>query len=106
MMRLLAGNARISFEGDLSDIDSSAVQGLLREETPALRRNTTFPPETFVVLPLEPESIGPILTQVLPNGRIVHAITHVQIENDGRLEFKAISEAADVSGLIALLLRV
>ena len=89
MMQLLAGNARISFEGDLTDIDISGFELVSHDETPALRRAAAGPPESFIVLPLETETIRPILDVILPKARIVHAVTHVQIEKDGLLEFGA-----------------
>jgi hypothetical protein len=45
--------------------------------------------QEFVVLPLEPGTIHPILAEVLPEGRVVRDIIHVQIERGGRLAFGA-----------------
>lgn len=90
MMRALAGGAHISFEGDLSRCRSLyAEPGASRDETDALRRNTAFPVQDFVVLPLEPETIRPILGHVLPDSRVIHDVIHVQIEKGGTLEFGA-----------------
>lgn len=89
MMRALAGNAHISFEGDLSRCQLSAIPGASGEESEALRRNTLVPRQDFVVLPLEAENIRRILAEILPSGRVVHDIIHVQIEKNGRLAFGA-----------------
>ncbi|MGH7173881.1 MAG: hypothetical protein ACRELG_26685, partial [Gemmataceae bacterium] len=90
MMRALAGEAHISFEGDLSRCRRLfAVPGASTDETEVLHRATIWPMQDFVVLPLEAETIRPILDEVLPEGRVVHDIIHVQIERMGRLEFGA-----------------
>jgi hypothetical protein len=90
MMRALAGGAHISFEGDLSRCRGLlALPGTSTEETGTLRRQTLYPVQEFVVLPLEPETVRPILAEVLPEGRVVREIIHVQIERGGRLAFGA-----------------
>jgi hypothetical protein len=38
-------------------------------------------------LPLEPDTIKPILNQILPESRVVGYIIHIQIEKAGKLEF-------------------
>lgn len=91
MMRELAGDAQISFEGNLSrcifpaDLDPSA------DETDALRRQTVEPRQDFVVLPLEPGSVAPILDVVLPHRhrQYLKDIIHIQIERGGELQFGA-----------------
>jgi (2Fe-2S) ferredoxin len=89
VMRALAGNAHISFEGDLSHCDFSSVAGASVDETECLRRCTLTPQLDFVVCPLEPETIKQILSEVLPEGRVVHQIIHIQIERDGEIAFGA-----------------
>jgi hypothetical protein len=90
VMRALAGGAHISLEGDFSRARGLlALSGASTEETEALHRQTTYPLQDFVVLPLEPESITPILNEILPEARVVRHIIHVQIERGGRLEFGA-----------------
>jgi hypothetical protein len=89
-MRALAGGAHISFEGDLSRCRGLfGLPGAATEEMEALRRQTLYPVQEFIILPLEPETIRPILAEVLPEGRVVRNITHVQIERAGRLAFGA-----------------
>jgi hypothetical protein len=87
--RALAGGAQVSFEGDLSCCGLQRLADASAEETVALRRNTLWPREDFVVLPLETDTLKPILAEVLPEGRLVKAIIHVQISKLGRLAFGA-----------------
>lgn len=87
MMRALAGDARVSFEGDLSRCAFPPPLQTSGEETPSLRRATLYPKEDFVVLALSPGSIRPILDVVLPNRRYLDDIIHIQIEKGGRLQF-------------------
>ena len=87
MMRVLAGAAHISFEGRLAECrDLYALPGASEVETTVLRRNTLFPRQDFVVLPLEAPTLRPILDVVLPAGRLVRDIVHVQIERGGVLQ--------------------
>lgn len=87
IMKLLAGNAHILLQGDLNSCDFSAV--------PKADGNRILPFDTLnekqdgqhIALRLEPETIQPILAQVLPHGRIVHDIGFIQIEKNGRIEF-------------------
>src|SRR5688572_24912182 len=87
MMRALAGNASISFEGDLSRCAFPPGLTQTHDETEALLRNTTIPRQDFIVIPLEPQTVQPILDVVLPEGRFMKDIIHIQIEKNGRLEF-------------------
>jgi hypothetical protein len=87
MMRALAGNANISLEGDLSRCTFPVELRASADETPELRRQTTYPVQDFLVLPLEPHTVQPILDVVLPDRRFMDDIVHIQIERDGRLEF-------------------
>jgi len=89
MMRALAGNGHVSFEGDLSRCAFPPDLGAGSIETPALRRQTLVPELDFVVLPLEPVSVQRILDVVLPDRRFMNDINHIQIERNGTLEFGA-----------------
>jgi hypothetical protein len=89
MMEELVGNARISFEGDLSKCRLAQILGAASDETAILKRNTLSPVQDFIVIPLELETIRPIIAGVLPEGGVVHNIIHVQIEKDGKLAFGA-----------------
>jgi len=87
MMRHLAGEARISLEGDLSGCSFPSSLSPSGEETPALRRQTTYPRQDFVILPLTVESVRPILDVILPDNRYLDDIIHIQIEKAGQLQF-------------------
>jgi len=60
---------------------------VLDTETTVLRRNTIWPKQDFVVIPLE-LSTGPILLSAFGDG-IPSRIVHVQFERNGVLEFAA-----------------
>jgi hypothetical protein len=84
-MRLLAGGARVSLEGNLSGLDLESVAGVTNEESPILPRQTLVPRQDFVVLPVEPETISAIATRT-PGARLVGDVEHIQMEKNGRLE--------------------
>ena len=87
IMEELAGNAHISFEGDLRNLRLSSFAGASEAETAALRRNTLRPKQEFVVLPLEPSMVKAILSAI--GGTLPGSVIHVQIEKEGVLEFGA-----------------
>jgi len=84
-MESLAGNAYVSFEGDLHSLKLSELPGASGEETPVLKRNTIQPRQDFVVLPLEADHAKPIMAAI--GGTVPKTILHVQIEKNGTLEF-------------------
>lgn len=87
VMSALAGGAHISFEGDLSGCRRLfELDGASAAETPVLKRNTLWPVQDFVVVPLEPENVVPILQEIVGR-RLVHEIVHIQIEKQGVLQF-------------------
>jgi hypothetical protein len=83
-----AGDARMSLEGNLSQCHFADDVVLAREEMGVLRRNTLYPRQDFVVVRLEPETVAPILKQVMAAG-LSRAIIHVQIERVGVLQLGA-----------------
>lgn len=87
MMLALAGDAHVSFEGDLSRCIFAESLQPSADETEALQRQTISPRQDFVVLPLPPEAVRPILDVVLPDRRYLDDIIHIQIERDRELEF-------------------
>lgn len=87
VMRALAGDAYISFEGDLSGMQVCQLPGCLRDETSTLRRNTNWPQQDFIVLPLDSPAVWSILKGI--GGTIPKRILHIQIEKDGHLQFAA-----------------
>jgi hypothetical protein len=87
IMEELAGDAHISFEGDLSGLHLSSIPGASQEETVALKRNTLWPKQDFIVLPLEPPMTKTIVSAI--GGTVPSAIIHIQIEKGGILQFAA-----------------
>ena len=83
-MQELAGTARISFEGHLSVTALAHLTGASADETETLKRNTLWPRQDFVVLPLEIDLVGAIIAAV--GGTIPRGILHIQIEKGNRLE--------------------
>jgi hypothetical protein len=87
MMEELAGNSHISFEGDLHNLRLGSIPGASEAETVALKRNTLWPKQDFIVLPLEPSMEKAILSAI--GGTVPGCIIHVQIEKEGVLQFGA-----------------
>jgi hypothetical protein len=87
LMEELAGGAHVSFEGDLQGLTLSSIPGASGEPTVALKRNTLWPEQDFVVVPLEPSMGQKIIAAI--GGTVPGAIIHVQIEKDGQLQFGA-----------------
>ena len=87
MMEELEGDAHVSFEGDLRTLRLSSYPGASDEPTAALKRNTTWPKQGFIVVPLEPYSGKKIITAL--GGAVPKAVLHVQIEKGGALQFGA-----------------
>jgi hypothetical protein len=87
LMEELAGGAHVSFEGDLQGLTLSSIPGASGEPTVALKRNTLWPKQDFVVVPLEPSMGQKIIAAI--GGTVPRAIIHVQIEKDGQLQFGA-----------------
>jgi hypothetical protein len=83
MMEELAGGAHVSFEGDLRGLALFSIPGAFGEPTAALKRNTLWPKQDFVVVPLEPSMGQKIIAAI--GGTVPGAIIHVQIEKDGQL---------------------
>jgi hypothetical protein len=87
MMEELAGHADISFGGDFRGLRLSSTPGASQEKTPALKRNTLWPKQDFVVLPLEPSMSKTIVFAI--GGTVPSAIIHIQIEKNALLQFAA-----------------
>jgi hypothetical protein len=87
MMEALAGDAHLSFEGDLSGFRVTKIAGASDQETTTLKRNTSWPKQDFIVVPLEPEIIPAVLPAI--GGNVPKRILHIQIEKSGCLEFAA-----------------
>lgn len=80
----LAGDAQVSFEGDLSMTSLSDVPGRSNDETQVLKRGTLWAKQDFVVLPLEVETVRPIMAAV--GGTVPRGLIHVQVQKAGKLQ--------------------
>jgi hypothetical protein len=87
MMEELAGDAHISFEGDLRVLPIFSTPGASQEETVTLKRNTLWPKQDFIVLPLEPSMSRAIISAI--GGTIPKTIIHIQIEKNSLIQFAA-----------------
>ena len=85
VMTELAGSAHIYFEGNLGELKLHELPGASEEETAVLKRNTTWPRQDFVVVPLELSTKDAIIAAI--DGTVPRTVLHIQIEKDGRLEF-------------------
>ena len=83
----LAGNAHVSLEGDLSVFNLAILPGASDSETDALKRNTIWPKQDFLVFPLELHTFEEIFRRL--SYRVPGRIIHIQIERGGILEFGA-----------------
>jgi len=86
-MNELAGDAQISFEGDLQTLGILSLPRATTDESNALKRNTLWPKQDYVVLPLLSETVGTVIAAM--GETIPHAIIHIQIAKAGKLEFGA-----------------
>jgi hypothetical protein len=87
-MAELAGDARISLEGDLSRCGFPGDLVVSHEEVGVLKRSTQYPRQDFVVLKLTPSVLALIFNQVMAAG-LTRDIWHVQIERGGALKLGA-----------------
>jgi hypothetical protein len=87
LMEELAGNAHVSFEGDLANLKLLNLAGVSQEPTDILRRNTLRPKLDFAIVPLETHTSKSIIAAI--GGTIPRAIIHIQIEKNGVLQFGA-----------------
>lgn len=86
-MEELAGNAHVSFEGELDRLKLLNVAGASQEPTDVLKRNILWPKQDFVIIPLEPHMSRSVTSAI--GGTVPNAIIHIQIEKDGLLQFGA-----------------
>jgi hypothetical protein len=87
MVEDLAGNAHISFEGNLRGLPMWNMAGISKEPTTVLKRNTLWPEQDFVVMALEPHMSKTIISAI--GGTLSGTIIHIQIEKEGILQFGA-----------------
>jgi hypothetical protein len=85
VMKELAGNAQISFEGDSKILPLAEIQGASQEETSLLKRNTTAPRQDFVIVPLEHSTIPIIFAKI--GGTVPRSVRHIQVQKNAQLAF-------------------
>src|SRR5215467_9092532 len=81
-LRCFQPSCLISLEGDLSQSDLACVPGALTEATDVLKRNTLFPKQEFVILPVTSETRDVISRQILPQIGLKQRVLHVQVSHD------------------------
>ena len=87
LIKELGGDAHLSFEGDLHGFNLIKFPGVSDKETAILKRNTIWPRQDFLVIPLETSMGQKILSAI--SGAVPQRIIHIQIEKDGVLQFGA-----------------
>ena len=87
IMEELAGNAHISFEGDLQGFKLNKFADVSGEETAVLRRNMIWPRQDLLVLPLGALMGQRILAAI--GGAVPRRINYIQIKKDGIVQFAA-----------------
>jgi hypothetical protein len=90
MMRELAGDAQISFEGTLENLDFSQVGEVIDEADSYLLRQTSSPTLDYVILPLTFESVDVIWRELSAKDHLARdGVIHTQIGKHGELAFGA-----------------
>ena len=74
----------ISFEGNLIGWEFRAFPGLSETETGALSRNSSWPEQNVVIVPLEKTTIKQSTLAI--GGTVLKTILHVQIEKAWRIQ--------------------
>ena len=87
LMDELSGSARISFEGRLGGLRVLRNPDASDQPTQVLKRNTVWPVQDFIIVPLEPGAGRKIMADL--GGTIPKSILHIQIEKGGVLQFGA-----------------
>jgi hypothetical protein len=87
LMEELAGDAHVSFEGDLQQLTLTRPPGASEEPTATLKRNTHWPKQDFIIVPLQPSMGKKIIAAI--GGTVPNGIIHIQIEKAGLLQFGA-----------------
>jgi hypothetical protein len=85
--KLAGGHGHIPLEGSLNVFNLSGLPGASSNEAAALKRNTIWPKQDFLVFRLELAIFETILHR--PGRRVPHRMIHIQFEKSGILEFGA-----------------
>lgn len=74
----------MSLKGDLSTCEFPDSAIVSHDEVGVLKRNTIWPKQEFIILQLSPDTVGPIIEQIMAAG-LSRRIIHLQIERDGEI---------------------
>ena len=85
-LRLLAGEAQISFEGDLSLCDFSGLEDYRISPFGELHRINKEPGSDYEAYALDHHSIEALSNRLLNADCAIQAIEHIQIQKDGALQ--------------------
>jgi hypothetical protein len=80
---LAGGDTRCSLEGRLDQFDFQGTVG--HEESGALRRQTIWPWQDFVVLPLDRDAVPPLIQALVADPNWTEHVIHLMVERAGRL---------------------
>jgi hypothetical protein len=83
LMEALAGDAHLSFEGDLHGFRLREIAGAVDQETTTLKRNTRWPEQDFVVVRLEAATVRSVFSAV--GGNVPRRILHVRERRQSRV---------------------
>jgi len=81
--------AEMSMEGDLSQCNLARLEGVSREPTATLPRNTTWPRLDFAIVPLTPGNRDRLVRSELPRMGLRRRVIHLQIVEAGVSRFSA-----------------
>jgi len=87
ILEKLGGSVHISLEGDLHGFNLDKFPRVSDNETAVLKRNTIWPKQDFLVIPLESPMGQNLLSAI--SGAVPKRIIHIQIEKNGILQFGA-----------------
>lgn len=80
-------DARLSLEGDLSQCHVHRIPVVSTEPQGVLVRNTLWPRQDFIIIPLNAETTNHIKRYILPTVGIRNRVHHVLIESGEQLVF-------------------
>jgi hypothetical protein len=89
MLDMFCGDAYLSLEGDLSQLDYDLFENFQVLPAQALDRNTIWPPQKLVSVALEAETLSIIKRHILPRVGIRKRILHIQIVKQTEMVFAA-----------------
>jgi hypothetical protein len=99
MRELASGDTTVAFEGDADAIESLSFPGV-----PDVARNLRPPfsrewgeTSSFVILPLTPSTLKPIVSEILSEGKFLHRVGAIQIQATARLRKRGLSGACSES---------